>query len=51
MEECGNDPLVIEPPFRGEIEHVDAVERRVRGVADQCLDGGDDIRVGRLAKH
>jgi len=46
MQECGDDPLLIESPFRGEIEHVDAVEHRVRGVADQRLDGGDDPRVG-----
>ncbi len=51
MQECGDDPLLIDPSFRREIERVDAVERRVRGVADQRLDGGDDIRVGRLAKH
>jgi peptidoglycan biosynthesis/recognition FemAB-like protein len=38
MQESGDHPLLIEPSFRGEIEHVDAVERRVRGVADHRKD-------------
>ena len=51
MQECGDDPLLVEPALGGEIQHVDAVERRVRGVADQRLDRRDHVRVGRLAQH
>jgi hypothetical protein len=51
MQEGGDDPFFVEPAFGGECEHVDAVERRVRAVAHQRLDGGDHLGVRRLAQH
>ena len=48
VQERRDRPLFVEAFAPGEVEHVDASELSIRRIADQPLDGGHAIGVGRL---
>ena len=51
MQEGGDNPLFVEMPVRGEIDHVDAAQRAVGRLGDKPLDLSDCLRIGRLAQY
>src|SRR6476661_6274457 len=51
MQKGGDDPLLVEPPCRREIDHIDAAQLAVARLGDKPLDLGDRFRIGRLAQY
>jgi hypothetical protein len=50
VEERRDDRLLVEAVLRSECQGIDAVERAIRPVPDQSLDGIDDLRLDRLTQ-
>jgi hypothetical protein len=51
MQEGSDRLLFVEPMAAREIQNVDAAELVIRRVGDQSFDGGDAVRVRRLAQN
>ena len=50
MQQGRDDALLVEPFLCGDIERVDPVQRMIGRVANQPLDRGDRVGVGRLTQ-
>ena len=51
MEEAGDDPLLVQPALRGEIQQIDAIEFAVFAVVNQPLHGVGHLRIGGLSQY
>ena len=51
MKEGADDFFFVEPVLGGKSQHVDAARCAVLAVADQGLDRGEDLGIGRIAER
>ena len=51
MQEGADDLLFVQPALGRERQHVDAAEMPVLAVADQRLDRGEHLGIGRFAER
>ncbi len=51
MEKRAKRVLFAEAVFGGKIDDIDAVERAIGARANELLNGGDGVRIGRLPQN